>query len=500
MGQPGMTKGDWLGALPAACAREIRTASVEPFLQAMFAHLPQPLDLTAAVPTDPHEIPLAARQLLKLALGDTQLRPQAIHPAPALELTVSAGGRRLTLQRAELSADVKQVAEQILAALCDKDEFVHVLEIFAFQSANLATLQRIISHMLESTDVDQALHAMLSGITSGRGLGFNRAALFIHDEARQTYVGAKAIGPADAREASRIWEEIELSDLSIDHLIERYEPARFDTPFQRFVQGLELQPREPGDEVARAVGPDAPVLFHGAPRNPSLQRLTDADEFVLAAVRPHGQILGLIFADNRYSRVPVSPGRLKYFDFFVDQTAMVWENLLLLKRVEALARYDALTGVLNRREFEERFEAERSRAQRSAGPCSLLLLDVDGFKQVNDRAGHAAGDEVLRHLGALLQQAVRSHDVLARFGGDEFIVLLPDTPAEHLPPAAARIGALAGKAGISMSLGGATWPTDCAELSDLFGLADRNLYRAKAAGRGRACFGAAEPKLMGAGA
>jgi diguanylate cyclase (GGDEF)-like protein len=497
MGQPGMTRGDWLGALPAACAREIRTASIEPFLAAMFAHLPQPLDLTAAVPTDPAEIPRAARQLLKLALGDTQLRPQGLRTASTLELTVSAGGRQLQLRREQLEGDVQQVAELILETLCAKDEFLHVLEVFAFQSANLATLQRIISHMLESTDVDQALHAMLSGITSGRGLGFNRAALFIHDEARHTYVGAKAIGPADAGEASRIWEEIEFADLSLDHLIARYEPSSFDTPFQRFVQGLELQPGEPGDEVAGAIGPDGPLLFRGAPRNPSLQRLTDADEFVLAAVRPHGQILGLIFADNRYSRVPVSPGRLKYFDFFVDQTAMVWENLVLLKRVEALARYDSLTGVLNRREFETRFEAERSRAQRSQATCSLLLLDIDGFKLVNDRAGHAAGDEVLRSLGALLQQAVRSHDVLARFGGDEFIVLLPDTPAEHLAPAAARIAALAGKAGVSVSLGGATWPTDCVDLGELFSLADRNLYRAKDAGRGRACFGATDPRLMG---
>jgi len=139
--------------------------------------------------------------------------------------------------------------------------------------------------------------------------------------------------------------------------------------------------------------------------------------------------------------VTITPGRLHYFDFFIDQTAMVWENLVLLKRVEALARFDSLTGVLNRREFETRFDAERSRAQRSQATCSLLLLDIDDFKQVNDQHGHAAGDEVLRRLGALLQLAVRSHDVLARFGGDEFIVLLPTRRASTSswrPPASAR--------------------------------------------------------------
>jgi diguanylate cyclase (GGDEF)-like protein len=498
MGQDGMTRGDWLGALPASCAREIRTASVEPFLAEMFAHLPEAAEVDADVPTDPAEIPLAARQLLKLTLGGTQLRPRVVRPAPELRITVSMGVRQRVLRGAELAQDIKAVAEQLLAELCGTQDFVHTLEVFAVQSANLAILQRIIRHMLESTNVDQALHAMLSGITSGRGLGFNRAALFIHDEARHTYVGAKAIGPADARAASRIWEEIEFADLSIDSLIASYEPARFDTPFQRFVQGLELEPGGPDDEVTRALAPDAPLLFPGAPQSPSLGRLTDASEFVLAAVRPHGQILGLIFADNRYSRAPITPARLHYFDFFVDQTAMVWENLLLLKRVETLARVDSLTGVLNRREFEARFEAERSRAQRSQATCSLLLLDIDRFKQVNDREGHAAGDDVLRRLGALLQQAVRGHDALARFGGDEFIVLLPDTPSEHVAGAATRIGALARLAGISVSIGGATWPADCEDLTQLFAVADRNLYRAKNAGRGRACFGAAEPLVIGA--
>jgi diguanylate cyclase (GGDEF)-like protein len=496
MGQDGMTRGDWLGALPAPCAREIRTASVEPYLAELFAHLPQPLELDADVPPEPEALPRAARQLLKLALSGTQLRPRRIRQAETLELTISAGDRQRALRWEHLAQDIDVVARQILEGLCQSGDFVRTLEAFAIESANRATLQHIISHMLETTDVDHALHAMLSGITSGRGLGFNRAALFTYDEACRLYGGAKAIGPGDAREASRIWEELEFADLTIDGIVANYEPTRFDTPFQRFVQQLELVPGGPDDEVTRAVAPDAPLLFQGAPRNPALRRLTDADEFVLAAVRPHGQILGLIFADNRYSRAPITPGRLHYFDFFVDQTAMVWENLLLLKRVETLARVDSLTGVLNRREFETRFEAERSRSLRSQGPCSLLLLDVDRFKQVNDREGHAAGDEVLRRLGALLQQAVRAHDVLARFGGDEFIVLLPDTPSEHLAQAAARIGSLARHADISVSVGGATWPSDCDDLGQLFAVADRNLYRAKDAGRGRACFGAAEPLVI----
>jgi diguanylate cyclase (GGDEF)-like protein len=501
MGVATNPRGDTLRALPEGSARDIRTASVEPYVSVMFAHLPQLLELEAEVPTAPGALPLAARQLLKLALGGTQLRLSRATPAAGagLRITVRAGSRQRVLGREDLEQDLQVVAEQILESLCDQDDFLHILEVFAFQSANLATLQTIISHMLQSTDVDQALHAMLSGITSGQGLGFNRAALFIHSPERRTFVGAKAIGPADAREASRIWEEMEYQELSIDRLVQDYAPAQFDTPFQRFVQQLELRPGGPGDEVARALDPHPPLLFHDPPRNPTLARLTESGDFVLGAVRPHGRTLGLIFADNLYSQARITPGRLHYFDFFVDQTALVWENLELLKRVEALARYDSLTGLLNRREFEARFQAERSRSQRSGDPCSLLLLDLDLFKQVNDRLGHEAGDAVLRQLGAVLQQAVRSHDHLGRFGGDEFVILLPDTTPEQLAQAAIRVGAKAWHHDISVSIGGATWPVDCSDVTQLFGVADRNLYRAKHAGRGRACLGNRPPLLLAGG-
>ena len=206
--------------------------------------------------------------------------------------------------------------------------------------------------------------------------------------------------------------------------------------------------------------------------------------FVLAAIGSHGHVRGLLFADNRYSRQPVTPEQRSYIGFYIDQTALVWENLSLIERVEALARSDALTGVYNRREFEARFEAERSRCARSGGRCGIMTIDVDHFKSINDTRGHAAGDDVLRKLGAILHRYVREHDVAARLGGDEFVLLLPDVTNEQLATTAQRIGALAAGEGVSLSIGGASWPGDTAKLDDLLEVADAQLYEAKRAGRG----------------
>lgn len=102
----------------------------------------------------------------------------------------------------------------------------------------------------------------------------------------------------------------------------------------------------------------------------------------------------------------------------------------VMAELERLARIDALTGLYNRRYFLERFEAELERARRYGHPTSLLLLDLDHFKQINDRFGHGAGDEVLERAGLIINNHMRSMDLGGRYGGEEFIIALPETPLE----------------------------------------------------------------------
>lgn len=493
--------------IPPASARAIRMASIAPHVAAMFAHLPQRIRIDGVLPIDATATPTAALQLLKLPqlVGDRVVLGDVTVEAATTSITITLGERRCTLDRAALDRDVREVARTILSSLFEGSDVARLLEGFAFQSSNLATLQHITRRMLQATDVDRALYFMLSGITSGSGLSFNRAALFVRDEETASEVGfrgAKAIGPADETEAHRIWEAIELEEKTLDHVVEDSSHQRFDTRFQQLVQSITLRPDSaPNDEVAAALASDHDHVCAslGPPVNASLAPLDATSGFVLAAIRSHGEVRGLLFADNRYTGTPPTAEQLSHLGFWIDQTALIWENLSLLARVDALARTDSLTGVFNRRELESRFDAERSRALRTRVSLSVLVIDIDHFKQVNDARGHAAGDDALRKVGAVLRRNIREHDVAARFGGDEFVVLLPDVTVEQLASAARRLGVLARAEGISLSIGGASWPegqdaphggdgadTRAKELDlhALLALADSELYAAKRAGRG----------------
>ena len=165
-------------------------------------------------------------------------------------------------------------------------------------------------------------------------------------------------------------------------------------------------------------------------------------------------------------------------------------------RLEALAHTDPLTQTLNRRAMTLRLTAELDRARRYDSVVTLLLLDLDHFKKINDGHGHLVGDEVLREVATLLAHAVRSVDVVARYGGEEFVVVLPETGREGAVAFAERIreriaeqtfGHGAGaRLPITASIGVATFPTPGVDtVEDLFASADAALYRAKADGRNR---------------
>ncbi|HET6997596.1 MAG TPA: diguanylate cyclase [Solirubrobacterales bacterium] len=157
------------------------------------------------------------------------------------------------------------------------------------------------------------------------------------------------------------------------------------------------------------------------------------------------------------------------------------ENLLV--EVEALARSDALTGLPNRRTLDEQLPREMARARRAESDLCLAIVDIDHFKAYNDSHGHLAGDEMLRRCAVAWDAELRGEDTIVRFGGEEFLVVLPDTRPEQGVEIVERLRA-ATPGGLTCSAGLACW--DFAESSeDLVGRADSALYRAKAAGRDR---------------
>jgi diguanylate cyclase (GGDEF)-like protein len=167
-------------------------------------------------------------------------------------------------------------------------------------------------------------------------------------------------------------------------------------------------------------------------------------------------------------------------------------------RLAQLAVTDGLTGLYNHRHLHERLALEVERSQRSGLPLSLLMLDVDHFKQYNDTFGHPAGDEVLRQLARVLNDTRRANDVVARYGGEEFALILVDTAKFTAAKVAERVrerveahdfadvaNKIMKKTGISVSIGVATFPDDGTDAEGLVRAADTALYAAKRAGRNR---------------
>lgn len=166
------------------------------------------------------------------------------------------------------------------------------------------------------------------------------------------------------------------------------------------------------------------------------------------------------------------------------------------RRVYEATVRDRLTGVFNRHFLDERLFSEMSYAQRHGTPLSVLFVDADHFKQINDTHGHAKGDEVLRRIAEVLQQTMRSEDVVARYGGEEFVIVVRGIPtsgvmalAERVRSAIAKTEIDVGEAtlAITVSIGVATQSKDCmyAGADELLAAADAALYRAKEGGRNR---------------
>jgi diguanylate cyclase (GGDEF)-like protein len=168
---------------------------------------------------------------------------------------------------------------------------------------------------------------------------------------------------------------------------------------------------------------------------------------------------------------------------------------LALERIQRLATRDELTGLYNRRHLRDELAREADRAQRQRAPLALCLIDVDHFKPINDRHGHALGDEVLCGLSDLLLRMTRTGDILGRWGGEEFLLLLPATPVAQAADVVDRLRAAAGAAMVSASLpelrvtiSAGLAPVDAVDaIETALEHADRALYRAKAEGRDRVC-------------
>lgn len=205
------------------------------------------------------------------------------------------------------------------------------------------------------------------------------------------------------------------------------------------------------------------------------------------------RVVGVLYAARRQTRLFRAP-EIAVLEMLSSQIAVALENAHLFEDVQHKSIHDPLTGIFNRRLFERRLREEERRAARHGRPLSLLMIDVDDFKEYNDTHGHAKGDELLKSLVAATAGAIRTTDVLARYGGEEFVVLLPETDL----PEAIRAGERVREAvrdrfalesddasAVTVSVGAAAFRDGQPGESNLVERADAAMYRAKQQGKDR---------------
>jgi diguanylate cyclase (GGDEF)-like protein len=189
--------------------------------------------------------------------------------------------------------------------------------------------------------------------------------------------------------------------------------------------------------------------------------------------------------------------RNNLLDTLLNQISMVASNAILYRKIEDLARTDGLTGLMNHRTFMEKLAEEYRRIDRDPRPFSILLMDIDKFKNVNDSYGHPVGDIALKAVATVLKDSGRGSDFVARYGGEEFAIGMVNTNIKGAEQMAERVRKLmertvAARVGsqdlmVTLSIGVSNFPEDTKNLSDLMGMADEALYQAKRSGRNRVC-------------
>jgi diguanylate cyclase (GGDEF)-like protein len=217
--------------------------------------------------------------------------------------------------------------------------------------------------------------------------------------------------------------------------------------------------------------------------------LPSARDLVVVPLLAEGAVGILVVALGTWARKPAERRVIEAAERFAGHAAVALRSAALLARVRQLAITDGLTQLSNRRAFDRALEREIGRAARADGRLSVVLIDLDHFKDLNDEHGHVTGDTVLRQISRALAGSVRTYDTIARYGGEEFAAVLPGCSAGLAFTLADRLRVAVQDAAsdikVTASVGVATYPYDGAEVSALLRSADRALYASKRAGRNR---------------
>jgi len=331
----------------------------------------------------------------------------------------------------------------------------------------LEQLLRVSSRLTETLSIDAIMHEVCEGIRAA--LGFHNVSVELIDEAGERAIPTAVVG----------WtpEEVAASQSGDVRVLRRLLDPEFE------LEGCYLLPSR---EACARLGIERPA--YRSARNGRGPLGWDHHWLLIPLTDRHGRLIGVIWADEPEDCLLPSTERLQALRMFANQATTAVASVAAYEEMQFLADHDPLTRIGNRRAFTRRLAEEVHRAGRYDQRFALVVLDVDGFKALNDRHGHLAGDVALEAIGQVLRDTLRRSDCAFRIGGDEFALILEETEEEEATQVVDRIGAgiaavEAGaghmlRASFGVALGGAVDP------EALLQAADAAMYEAKRAGAG----------------
>ncbi|MBL7085039.1 MAG: sensor domain-containing diguanylate cyclase [Candidatus Omnitrophica bacterium] len=360
-----------------------------------------------------------------------------------------------------------------------------------------------ISNLMRTTlKLDEILYIILTCVTSHEGLGFNRAMLFLVNERKRILEGKVGIGPHSAEEADKIWKKIEAEKTTLKDLIKLHKAfiKRKGSALDKLVKSVKVPLQENAGILALTVleGMTFEITTDEVSKkvNDPICALLKTKHFVAVPLKAKDKAIGVILVDNIFTNEPITKDDIRILTMFANQAGLAIENSHLYERTVSLSHSDSLTNLINHGRFQYLLSREFKQAAKLKKPLSLVMIDIDYFKNFNDSLGHPAGDKVLISIAKILKKTCRSTDIVARYGGEEFVVVLSETNKESAWGMAERLREaieqfefpgekVQPNKNLTISLGLVSFPEDAKNKNELIAKADSALYQAKKAGRNR---------------
>ncbi len=366
----------------------------------------------------------------------------------------------------------------------------------------LTILYNVSTAMRTTLELNHILYIILTGVTSHTGLGFNRAILYLVNKKERCLECKIVIGPESGEQADKIWKYIKSSNQNLDDLIaaDRISQQQSQSSLLERLKALKVSLTQEGGLLGSAYVNGSSLHIRkemiGEFENDPLLKIFKTNELVIMPLKTKNKVNGLIVADNLFTQKPITSDDLKIFMLLANQASLAIENSQLYEMVVHKSHTDSLTNLWNHGFFQHTLALEIEKAKEEKTPLSLMLIDIDNFKKLNDAYGHQNGDIVLLELATLLKESSREVDYTCRYGGEEFSIILTQTNKEQAFIIAERIREMIAQhvfskfpifenLRVTVSIGLASFPEDAETKEKLIAKTDKAMYIAKFGGKNR---------------